>query len=357
MRTAVIFIISMAFVVYMIETMESTDSKTSSKQKHGIEHTDKRKPIRPLASPEFRQSGPAKKKRRKKFSTQAERLFSFNFMTGEPRGGKNQKLIEEWYKRFSTQEIFQRIVREGYKRMKQGDDLQMIESECNKAGVPVGNAVLIAIIESSWLPFKENYAHAAGWWQFIPRTAREYGLIVTKRIDERFDKEKSTEAALRYLKDLYDLTYKWSGDPSIDYHDRWHFAMAAYNRGPDKTSKTFQISNGDFSKYLEVVPDKKVYSETRNYVARVYGARRWLLEYLSGKASSPHESVADILYERYLEEKENMPRPVRLSKLLEIRAIYQSELQDEKYLEEALKIIDREIEFLSDGESKGSAST
>ena len=97
-------------------------------------------------------------------------------------------------------------------------------------------------------------AKAAGLWQFMPETARKYGLEVSYWVDERFLPEKATEAAARYLSDLY----QWFGD--------WSLAIAAYNRGEGGLGREIKFSRSlDFESLSgrDALP-----SETRQYLPK-----------------------------------------------------------------------------------------
>jgi membrane-bound lytic murein transglycosylase D len=115
-----------------------------------------------------------------------------------------------------------------------------------KHGLPEELALLPAI-ESAFNPFAVSRAGAAGLWQFIPSTARRYGLRVDGEIDERFDVIKSTESAAVYLKDLYQ-TFK-----------NWELALAAYNCGENCVARrTGGINFWETQNFLPL--------ETKNYV-------------------------------------------------------------------------------------------
>ena len=109
--------------------------------------------------------------------------------------------------------------REGLKRRK--NYIKMIEKIFKKHKIPVDLSYL-AFVESNYKPHAYNsQSGAKGMWQFMPATARQYGLIVNKNIDERTDTKKSTEAAGAYINDLL----------SIFGVDSFTIAIAAYNAG------------------------------------------------------------------------------------------------------------------------------
>lgn len=85
----------------------------------------------------------------------------------------------------------------------------VIEPILKRQGVP-DDLKYLAVIESSLDPRAVSPARAAGLWQFLQSTGRQYGLEVNSEVDERYHVEKSTEAASRYLKDAYRKYGSWS---------------------------------------------------------------------------------------------------------------------------------------------------
>lgn len=112
--------------------------------------------------------------------------------------------------------------------------------------------VYLALVESGCNPFAVSRAGAVGIWQFIESTARLYGLKIDYWIDERKDFIKSTHAAVRYLKKLYETF----GD--------WRLAVASYNAGEGRVSRALKARN--FADYWKVMMSGAIPFETFAYL-------------------------------------------------------------------------------------------
>jgi len=116
-------------------------------------------------------------------------------------------------------------------------------------GVPE-DLYYLCITESMLQPLVSP-ANAAGYWQFLAGTAREYGLVVNSEVDERYHIEKSTKAAATYLKKAYQ-----------DFGS-WTLAAAAYNTGPKNVRDRMAIQS------LNDYYDMQFVEETSRYVFRI----------------------------------------------------------------------------------------
>ena len=139
-----------------------------------------------------------------------------------------------------------------------------VEPILEEYGIPNDLKYLMAI-ESNLDPASVSPAGAAGLWQFMTATGRQYGLEVNSLVDERRDPVKSSYAAARYLRDLY----KIFGD--------WNLVIAAYNCGPENINKAIHRANASSGQPQEgenAMPINKDYwhiypylpAETRGYV-------------------------------------------------------------------------------------------
>ncbi len=127
----------------------------------------------------------------------------------------------------------------------------MIEAALDRYGLPL-ELRMLPVIESALTPTAVSRAGAAGLWQFMFTTGRSYGLEVSSFVDQRRDPELSTDAACRYLGDLYGI-----------YGD-WSLALAAYNCGPGNVNKAIRRAGGDAASFWDIYP--YLPRETRGYV-------------------------------------------------------------------------------------------
>lgn len=136
--------------------------------------------------------------------------------------------------------------------------LPMMHKELDARGLP-RDLVYLSMIESGFTTSATSYASAAGLWQFMTYTGKDYGLRIDWWVDERRDPELATKAALRYLGDLHKM---FAGD--------WWLAWASYNGGQGRVlNATRRYGSTDFWKIAE---GSYLHTETENYVPKLIAA-------------------------------------------------------------------------------------
>ena len=133
----------------------------------------------------------------------------------------------------------------------------VIESILEAENVP-DDFKYLAVVESNLDPRTVSWAEAGGIWQILPETAKEYGLEVSEDVDERYNLEKATVMACKYLKKSYEQTGSWT------------MAAAAYNTGRGRVLR--QIEAQQTNNYFDMLFGE----ETNRYVFRTILAKQFL---------------------------------------------------------------------------------
>ncbi len=139
-----------------------------------------------------------------------------------------------------------------------------IESKLLDAGIHE-DLKFLPIAESALRNDVVSSAWAAGIWQFMPETAKRYGLVVNESIDERYHFEKATDAAITYISDLYDI------------FDDWALVAAAYNRWENGLRRDME------SQWVNNYYDLYLNDETSRYVFRIMAIKYVMKSYLNSK--------------------------------------------------------------------------
>jgi Transglycosylase SLT domain len=154
-----------------------------------------------------------------------------------------------------------------------------IEPILLQEGVPAELSAIV-LVESGGQPTALSPKGARGIWQFMPATARHYGLVVGPEKDERVDVLKSTRAAARYLRDLHDR------------FDSWPLVLAAYDAGEDVVRRAIERTGAsDFVELGRALPP-----ETRDYVPAVIAAARRFGDQSLFTTSGVRQSKSRVVY-------------------------------------------------------------
>ncbi|MBM3168872.1 MAG: LysM peptidoglycan-binding domain-containing protein [Bacteroidetes bacterium] len=173
-------------------------------------------------------------------------------------------------------------------------------------GLPI-EIQYLSIVESGLDPKIKSRMGAMGLWQFMPATGRMYGMHVNEDIDDRMDPVKSTVAAAKYLKSLYDM------------FGNWEVALAAYNCGPGNVRKAIRRSGGKsiFWEIYDHLP-----RETRSYVPQ-FQAMLYILNHLEAHNLNLEEPTYPLAYEEV-----NFDKAFHLEKLAELSSICLNDLEE-----------------------------
>lgn len=166
--------------------------------------------------------------------------------------------------------------------------------------------IYLSLVESGFNPYAYSRARATGPWQFMKGTAQLYGLRVDSYVDERRDPIKSTVAAARYLRDLYDL------------FGTWPLAMAAYNAGEGKVMRALRKARAE--SFSDIAKTRLIRRETREYVPRFMAAT--IIAKNPDRYGFPVEEVTPHEFEEVV-----VTRPVHFKAIANVTGIPYKELR------------------------------
>ncbi len=149
--------------------------------------------------------------------------------------------------------------------------MPIFESALDRYNMPL-ELKYLPVIESALNPMAVSRVGATGLWQFMLATAQGEGLEVNSVVDERRDPYRSSDAAARYLKKLYDIFGDWS------------LAIAAYNCGPGNVTKAMRRAGFNAKDFWAIYPFLP--SETRGYVP-AFIAANYIMTYYDKHNISP----------------------------------------------------------------------
>ncbi|MBF0517127.1 MAG: transglycosylase SLT domain-containing protein [Nitrospirae bacterium] len=276
------------------------------------------------------------------------RLFFLPPGLTAPKGRENTQKIRHWKSIFSEEDLdydirllkykknngielktsYQNLIA-GWHRLLEVNHLSMILKKCRENEIPA-EIVFLAMAESMWNKNAASTSGAKGYWQFMPSTARLYGLIHA-RSDHRAHPELSTDAAISLLQDNYNLTKGWDrkfniNPRTVSNNDRWLWAFWSYNSSPNSVARYYKKLRGNPSNFALYCDS----CENANYVNKIFGIRAALKAYVVKSIKPPvHKapsnqalSQADALYSHYQNTWFELPLPERLAALEEIKRQY-----------------------------------
>jgi membrane-bound lytic murein transglycosylase D len=183
----------------------------------------------------------------------------------------------------------------------------VFEEYLDRHGMPM-ELKYLAVVESALNPNARSKAGAVGLWQFMLPTGKMFGLHADSYVDERHDLHKSTDAACRYLKYLYNM------------YGNWEMALAAYNCGPGNVNKAIRRSGGEknYWKIYDHLP-----RETRGYVPAFIA-----VNYVFAHAADHNMYPVAPVYCAYEMDTVQVCYPVDLNKLAAMTGSSAAELRE-----------------------------
>ncbi|WP_457563685.1 LysM peptidoglycan-binding domain-containing protein [Caminibacter pacificus] len=207
--------------------------------------------------------------------------------------------LQKQYKEYAYRKkrYFLNILENGY------DILPIIRKRIQKSNIPP-ELIAVAMAESYFMLDAKSDKRARGLWQFMPKTAKRFGLRIDSYVDERLDPIKSTQAAIDYLKYLH------------DYFGKWYLAILAYNAGEARVveavvrAKVDKLCNIEGEK-CQNDPDIKKYRKIiKEYQQK--GSRAYLPLYkLYKKLSHIHITLDDLLRYQPGLKRQYLPKETR----------------------------------------------
>ena len=142
----------------------------------------------------------------------------------------------------------------------------------------------LSMLESGLNPKAISHAKAVGLWQFMKPTGKDFGLRVDEYVDDRMDIEKSTEAACKYFRQLYNIF----GD--------WELVLASYNTGPGNLRRAIRRA-GNITNYWQLHP--YLHKDTRAYVPQ-FTAIMYMMNHAHEYGILPEEIMEPVAVEKVI---------------------------------------------------------
>ena len=184
--------------------------------------------------------------------------------------------------------------------------MPILEEALERYGLPLELRYL-PVIESALNPAAVSRAGAAGLWQFMPGTATQMGLELNSLVDMRRDPIASSDAAARYLKQLYGIFGDWS------------LAIASYNCGPGNVAKAIRRAGGGKKDFWEIYPFLP--AETRGYVPAFIAANYVMNNY------DKHNISPALARKPILTDTVHISRRIHFRQISDVLAIPMDELR------------------------------